>query len=173
MLKRGNRKGDPTDYLLVLIIFFYLAVSLVVALYANGILQNVISTTVLNQSAAYESINESFTTINEFTVQRTFTIMFGILIMGIMLSSFLIRVHPVFLFLYIIFLAVAIFVSIYLANTYETLVSNPLFAQISANYATMTWVMEHVATILLATGALSMIIIFGKIGQDNTGGGDI
>ena len=170
-----RRKGDPTDYILVLVILFFLAVSLVVALYTNGIISNLISTTALNESAAYESINDSFVQINEFTVQRTFTIMFGLLAIGVLISSFLVRVHPVFIFLYIIFLAIAIFVSIYLANTYEVIVLNPAFSTFADNYVTITWIMSHVAEILLAVGALSMIIIFGKIGQQSvdTSGGDL
>lgn len=159
-----RRKGDPTDIILVMIILFFVCTSLVVALYANGKLQEIISTTVLNESAAYSSINENFTYINQYTVQRAFVMFFGILIIGMMVSAFLVRVHPVFMFIYIITLIVAIFTSIYLANTYEALVSNEQFAAISANYETMTWVMQHVAIILLIAGALSMIVLFGKLG---------
>lgn len=168
-----KRKGDPTDYLLLLVILFFITISFVVTLYANGIIQNIISTTALNESSAYESINASFTTINEFTVQRAFTIFFGLLVIGILVSSFLVRVHPVFLFVYIFLLGITIFVSVYLANTYEMVVATEQFATMSANYETMTWVMEHIATILLAVGALSMIIIFGKIGLNQSGGNDL
>lgn len=165
-------KGDPTDYLLLLVMLFFLAVSFVVVMYANGIIQNIIQTTALNQSSAYESINSSFSTINEYTTQRAFTMMFGLLIISILATSFLIRVHPVFLFIYIFLLGITIFVSVYLANTYEMIVSTPQFAEFATNYATMTWVMEHIAVILVGVGALSMIIIFGKIGLggvDSTG----
>jgi hypothetical protein len=169
-----KRKGDPTDFILVLVILFFLAVSIVVALYANGVISNLITTTALNQSSAYSSINESFTQINQFTVQRTFTIMFGLLVIGVLVSSFLVRVHPVFLFIYIIFSAISIFVSIYLANAYAKIVANPMFASFAENYVTITWIMSNVAQIMLAVGALSMIIIFGKIGQSNVNtGGDL
>lgn len=166
MLKQ--KKGDITDITLFLIIIFFLATSLVVTLYANTKIKEVIDTTVLNESAAYASISQSFENINTYGVQRGFTLLFGLLIIGILLSSFLIRVHPVFIFLYILFLGIAIFISVYLANTYEMIVSNGLLAEISSNYATMTWVMQHIGVILLAVGALSMIVIFGKI---ITGGG--
>lgn len=169
---RRNLRGDPTDLILLLVILFFITISLVIALYVNNILlDDIISNTVLNQSEAYDDIQENFTTINEYVVQRAFTVFFGLLIIGILVSSFLIRVHPVFLFIYIFTLGIAIFVSIYLANTYELIVSNPEFASFAANYATMTWVMSHVAQILLGTGALSMIIIFGKL-QNIIGGGN-
>jgi hypothetical protein len=164
-----KRKGDPTDIILLLVIVFFLVVSLVVSLFDNNIIQHdVIGNTALNSSAAYESINDSFDNINLYGVQRGFVLFFGLLIIGILVSSFLIRVHPVFIFIYILTLGVAIFVSIYIANAYAMVVANPQLAEIAANYSTMTFVMQHITKILLAVGALSMIIIFGKIG----GGGD-
>ena len=164
MLKLSRKKADPTDITLLLVILFFIVISFVVAIYANSKIQEIISTTVLNESAAYPAINSAFVTINEYTVQRGFTLFFGILIIGILVSSFMIKVHPVFIFIYIITLGVAIFVSMYLANAYELVVSNGQLATIAANYGMMTWVMQHITTILLAVGALSMIIVFGKIG---------
>lgn len=163
MRKICEKKGDPTDVLLFTVIIFFIAVSLVVALFVNTKVKSVIDNTVLNESAAYSSITTSFANINQFTVQRAFVMFFGLLIIGIMVSSFMIKVHPVFMFLYIITLSAAIFVTVYLANTYELIVSNGQLSTIADNYATMTWVMQHIIIILVAVGALSMIIIFGKI----------
>jgi len=159
-----KRKGDPTDMILLLVMVFFLVISFVVAIYTNEKVHDIISTTALNQSDAYSSIDSAFTTINEFTVQRGFLLFFGILIIGILVSSYMIRVHPIFMFIYIITLIVAIFVAMYLGNAYELVVSNGQLATIADNYAMMTWVMEHITLILLGVGALSMIIIFGKIG---------
>ena len=170
---RQTKKADPTDMILLLVMVFFLVISFAVALYANGKVKDIISNTVLNESAAYSSINSAFTTINEYTVQRGFMLFFGILIIGIMVSSFMIRVHPVFIFIYIITLITAIFVSMYLANAYELVVSNGQLATIADNYAIMTYVMQHIGIILLAVGALSMIIIFGKIGGGGTSSQDL
>lgn len=165
------KKGDPTDIILFLVIVFFLVISLVVAIFVNTKIQTIISTTVLNQSAAYDSINTSFSNVNDLGVQRTFTFIFGLLIIGIIVSSFLIRVHPVFMFLYIIMLAVTIFISIFLANSYALLVDNPLLMEIAEKYEMMTWVMQHVVKILIGVGALSMLIIFGKLGGGTSGSG--
>lgn len=165
-----GKKGDATDLPLLLIMLFFLAVSFVVALYGNTIIKSVISDTVLNESEAYPSINEAFTTINEYTTQRAFVIFFGFLCVGILIGSFLIRVHPIYLFLYIITLGVAIFVAVYLANTYELIVSNETFSAFASNYTTITFIMQHIVKILLGVGALSMIIIFGKIGGGGNSG---
>jgi len=153
----------------MLVILFFLAVAMVVALYANSKIKDIIDTTVLNESAAYSSITSSFATVNELTVQRGYLLFFGILIIGIIASSFLIRVHPVFIFIYIITLSVAIFVAVYLANSYELIVSNTQLSALAENYAMMTFVMQHIIKILVGVGAISLIIIFGKL----FGGGSV
>jgi len=168
MLKR-NTKGSPTDIVLLLIMLFFLAVSMFIALYANTKMQEVISTTVLNESAAYDSINDSFEYVNSFVVQRGVVLFFAILCIGIMISSFLVKVHPIFIFIYIITLGVAIFVSMYLANTYEMVVTNATLSVIASKYTMVTFIMQHVAKILLAVGAMSFIILFGKIGGGGSG----
>jgi len=160
---RQRKKSDPTDIVLLLVILFFLAVSFVVVGYANSKIKEVIDTTALNESDAYPSITASFKTINELTVQRGFVLFFGLLIIGILVSSFLIKVHPAFIFIYIFTLAMAIFTAVYLANAYEMVVSNTQLATLAANYAMMTWTMQNVVMILLGTGALSMVIIFSKV----------
>lgn len=163
-----RRKGDPTDIILFLVIVFFLVVSLVIAIYTNTIIHKVISDTVLNESAAYNSIDQAFTKVNDYGVQRTFTFIWGLLILGIIVSSFLVRVHPAFMFLYIIMLVVTIFISIFLANSYALIVENQQLADISDKFEMMTWLMQHIVKVLIGVGALSMVIIFGKIG----GGGN-
>ena len=166
-----RKKADPTDIILFLVIIFFLAVSMVIALYMNTKVREIISTTALNQSAAYSSIDKSFENVNLYGVQRGVAMFLGILIIGMLVSSFLIRVHPVFIFIYIITLAAAIFVGVFLANSYEMIVQAGELAAFAADYAIVTWIMQHIVLILLGVGALSMIIIFGKIGGG--GGSDI
>jgi len=168
-----NKRGNPAEITLFLIVIFFLAIAMVVALYANTKIQSIISTTALNQSAAYGSINDSFNYVNSFVVQRGFVLFFTILCIGILVSSFLVRAHPVFLFIYIFTLGIAILVSMYLANTYESVVTNPEFAAIATNYTMITFVMQHIAKILLAVGALSFIILFGKSGGGGSNSGDL
>lgn len=160
---RKQKKGDPSDIILLLVMIFFLAISFVAVGFVNSKIKETIDTTQLNQSDAYSSISRSFKTINEVTVQRGFVLFFGFLIIGILVSSFLIKVHPIFIFIYIIVLAMAIFTAIYLANAYELVVSNAQFAALSSNNTMITWVMQNVVKILLGVGALSMVIIFSKI----------
>lgn len=158
-----GKKGDASEIIYFIIILFFLAVSFTVALYANSKISDVISTTALNESSAAPTIISAFNYVNETVVQRGYIIMFAMLILGLLISSFLVRVHPIFIFIYIITLAFAVFLGVYLANIYETLIGIPEFAGLAANQTMITYVMQHAVKILIATWALSMIILFGKI----------
>ena len=160
--KINVKKGDPTDTTLFIIMVFFLAVSLVVVLYANTQIKNVIDDTVLNSTTTYTSINESFTSINEEGINNGFILLFAFLIISMLVSAALIRVSPVFIIIYIITLLFATFVAMNLANTYELLVETNLLETLSSNYPSILWVMQHIAEILVATGVLSLIIIFAK-----------
>ena len=171
MLRRNNKRGDASDIITFLIIIFFLAVSLLVAVFVNDILANdVIRGTQLNSTTVATDAAAQIDTITTKTVQRTFVMILAFLIIGMMVSSFMIRVHPIFLFLYIFILGITIFTAVPLANTYQMLIENTTLATI-ANQQTMTnWIMEHIVAILLGVGALSMIVLFGKFKNSTPGG---
>jgi len=168
-----GKKGDASSIILFLIIIFFLAVSFMVVLFTNDILFNVVQTTVLNDSSASISILSAFNTVNTVTVQGGFTLMFAILVIGMLLSSFLVRVHPIFIFLYIFTLGISIFLAVFLTNIYQSLIESSSFVGINASGGTMiTYIMQHPIVILVGVWALSMLVLFGKvlIGNSSSGG---
>ena len=162
-LKPIRKKGDPTDITLLLIMLFFLAVSFVVVIFVNTKIQDVITETPLNDTSTSSSIVSAFENVNTYTVQRGFVLFFSLLVIAILASSFLIRVHPIFIFIYIFTLAFAIFIAVFLANTYEAVATNAAFASLTSSTTMITWIMQHIIEIMVAVGALSMIIIFGKV----------
>lgn len=170
MFSKLNKKGDATDIILFIVIIFFLAVSFVVVLYANDKIKTIISTTVLNESAAAEDIINGLDNINTTVTQRGFVLMFALFIVGMMISSFLVRVHPIFLFLYIFTLGLSIITAVYLSNLYAAIVANNQLAELASNYEMITWIMQHSVQILVAVGALSMIVTFAKLSVPSVGG---
>ena len=79
-----------------------------------------------------------------------------------MISSFLARTHPIFLFLYIIFLGITVFLATYLGNFYETFSSADIFVDTLASQTLINFVMNNIVKITLGVGALSMVILFSK-----------
>lgn len=173
-----DKKGDASETLMVLLIIVFLAISFIVVLFVNTKIQTIISDTEgLNSTTAAPSIISGLNEINLVTVQRGFIIFFAFLVIGVIISSFLIKIHPVFIFLYIITLAMTLFVAVFLSNIYDTMISNEQLATIATNQTMINWVMEHIVMIMLGVGALSMIVIFSKVftapSGDNFGREDI
>jgi len=173
-----DKKGDVSDTMVILLITVFLAISFIVVIYMNTKIKEVITDSALNDTAVASTITDAFDTINTTTVQRGFVLFFSILVIGIIASAFLIRVHPAFLFLYIIVISFTIFVAVYMGNLYDDFTNVSEFATISADQPMINYIMENIVLITLAIGALSMIIVFAKLfGPNNSpiavGGADI
>jgi len=158
-----NKRGDVTEYILVPVILFFIAISFLVVALVNDQLKGVITDTALNETDIAGTITNQMDTITQTTIPNAFIVFFGFIALGMMVSAFLIRIHPVFMFLYIIFLAVSVFLTIFLANGYYEVASNDVFADIIDYQSPITWIWSHIVIIELALGALSMIITFGKL----------
>lgn len=158
-----NKKGDVSDGITFIIILFFLAVSLLAAAFVNDKLKDVVQNTVLNESAASGDIISGLNRITTSGVQNGFTMIFAVLIIGMMLSSFMTRVHPAWLFLYVIFLAFAVVLTVPLANTYTALADTDALSSVADQQTKITWVMKHSIAILIGTVGLSLIVLFAKL----------
>jgi len=171
---KRNKRGDATDVALFVVLTFFLAVSFIVVIYVNGIIkEDVIENTVLGNTSASDSILDSFHTINTHTTQRGFIIFVSIMMIGVFISAFLVRLHPAFLIIYIFILGFTIFTGAMIGNAYESMADNEILSQVMEEQTMITYVMDNIVVITLIVGALSMIIAFGKLFIGNSGGPDV
>jgi hypothetical protein len=168
-----NKKGDATDPLIILIILAFLSISFIIGIFVNTKIGTIISGTVLNQSEAYDSINTSLNSFNINSIQVAFVTMFGMMVIFTLVSSFLICVHPAFMFLYIITLGVTIFAAIFVGNFYAELQENAILGAVMATQPKINFIMGNIVKIIMAVGGLSMVIVFSKIFSAPTGQGDV
>jgi len=160
-----RKKGDISSIITFLVVVFFLAVSFIVVAFANNELKAVITDTELNGTQVATDAATQMDNITNKTINNSFGAIVAFLIIGMIISSMLVRIHPVFLFIYIIITAVAVFAAVPLANTYEKIISNDTFASVAANQTIITWIMEHIVLVLIGTAAISMIILFSKLGS--------
>jgi len=158
-----GKKGDASDIVTFLIIVFFLGVSFLVVSFANNEFSNIIKETKLNSTPVASSVTDKLDTITSTTLQKTFVFIVAMLIIGMMISAFMVDVHPVFLFIYIFILAITLFITAPLSNTYESLMNVDTLNPIASQQTMTNWIMEHLVGIMLGVGALSMIILFGKL----------
>ena len=163
-----NKKGDITDMLIFLVVIFVLAVGLFIFAYIVPQISSGLDDAGLNSSTEGASAITSLSEFGTITMQRGFFLLFAGLIISTMVTSFFARTHPIFLFLYIIILGITVFLSIYLGRAYQQLTESPIVVETLASQGLINIVMNNIITIVIAVGALSMIIVFAKF---STGGG--
>jgi hypothetical protein len=166
-----NKKGELSDMFIFVITIFILAIGLFIFIYIIPSITNGMNISGMNNSAEGRSAISALDKIGTSTINNGFMLLFVGLIMSMMITSFLVRTHPIFLFLYIFFLAVSILLSVYLGNVYYDIQNSALFSGVVNNASYINVVMNHIVEITLAVGALSMIIVFAKFstygGQSN------
>lgn len=158
-----GKKGDVGNFLIVLIIIFFLAVSFIISSLAVNKMNEAITKTEINSTDASAVITSSMTEMTEDSVPNAFIIIFALLIIGLIVSSFLIRVHPIWIFIYIIVLAMTIFLGVYLGNIYQDITEVEALSSVASHHTSANWIMEHITLVVLGFGALSMVIVFSKI----------
>lgn len=156
-----NKKGELSDILVWLITIFILAVGLFIFSLVPNTIFNSLENSALN-------INQTSGVISQFSnsfsglMNNGFLMLFSGLILSMFITAFLVRTHPIFLFLYIFFLIISLIVAFYLGNLYYTIENNSAFADIKDDNNFINLIMHYIAEITLAVGAITMIIIFAK-----------
>ena len=157
-----TKKGDLPDMLIFLVSITVLAIGLFVFAFIIPTISTGLGNAGLNDSAEGIVAVNALSDIGTRVIQNGFFLLFVGLIMGTMISSFLARTHPIFLFLYIIFLGITVFLATYLGNFYETFSSADIFVDTLASQTLINFVMNNIVKITLGVGALSMVILFSK-----------
>lgn len=164
MLKKlsYDKKGDVTDILIFLILVFTFAVSFFVLTFVISEISEGMLVAGLNNTVEGAGAIDELSEYGVKGIQNGFFLLFVGFIISTLITSFMVRTHPVFMFLYIFVLGLTIFISPYLGNAYDDLVNNPIFAEQLVSQQLINVVMQNIITISLAVGALSMIIVFSK-----------
>lgn len=157
-----NKKADVTDMPIFLLMLFILGVGIFIFVFVIDEISDGLRTANLNNTSEGANAINQLENLGTIQLQRGFMLFFMGLIAGTMISAFLIRVHPIFLFLYIFFLILTVFLGTYLANAYDDLRNIPAFADQLASQTLINVVFENLVPILIAVGALSLFIAFAK-----------
>ncbi len=163
------KKGDLPDMLIFLITIFVFAIGLLIFAFVIPEISSGLELAGMNSTAGGQLAIDELTELGVNGMQKGFLFLFTGFIMGLMISSFLVRTHPIFLFLYLIFLGITVFLGTFIGNAFEQVATTGALADTAASQGLITIVMQNIVGITLAVGALSMIIIFAKF--SGSGGG--
>ena len=166
ILKRNDKKGNIQAIFVVLASLFGLALFLTILAYTIPKVTDEMAKTELNNTAEIRQVlNESDRTIDK--LDPVFLIIFTGLAIGILISSFMIKSHPIFIPVYIFLIAFAIIVAVIMNNVYVEFATNSALNSTITNKMTYSdTIMNHLPIVFAGIGILSMIIIFARAGGE-------
>lgn len=159
----NNKKGDLPDMFIFIVTAFVFSIGfMILAFIIPAVADGLLATGGLNESQGALNTIEAIRELGATGMQRGFFFLMIGLMMSTMITSFLTKTHPIFLFMYIFFLGITLFVGGYLGNAFEQFASSPVLVDTLGSQGLISIFMKNIVIITLITGALSMIIIFAK-----------
>ena len=146
-MRLKKKHGDITDSFAFLITLFILGIGLFIIAWIIPTITSGLNQA--NHSNTVERAN-AISQLNSFGVngiQRGFFWVFIGLCIAQLISAFYIESHPVWLFLYIIFLALTVIFGAYLGNAYQQIIELSAFSGFSQGYITI--VMQNIIKIVI------------------------
>jgi hypothetical protein len=156
-----RKNGDPVDMLIVVISIFFLAVVFLTYWYFTTSTASALQSTPIYINETVSGV-QSLRDLGEKGASQGFVMLFGAVVLGMMISSFMVRIHPAFIFLYIILLIVNVVLAVFLGNAYGLMTSQEPYLSAAAANPVIDTVMRNIVKIALVSGALSMIVVFAK-----------
>jgi hypothetical protein len=159
--------------LVFIIVVFILAIGMLILAFVIPAVADGLETAGMNSTSEGANSIDELSNMGTITIQRGFLFLFFGLSISTIITSFFTRVHPMFIFLYIIFLGLTVFLGTYLGNAYEQVSANPVLADTLASQGLITVVMQNIVIFTLVIGSISMIIVFAKFSSffNFSGGG--
>lgn len=168
-----NKRGEITDMLTVGFWIFVLAVGVLAIMFGLSQLVDPLRDSILGEDNLTRAAINSFDSYISLSPAAAYLIVFFGLILGVMVSSFFVREHPIFIPIYILFAICTVIVMVALGNVWGNLTEYEGFQEIlELNQATqvMNLIISNIVLITVVVFILSLMIVFAKPGS-GTGGG--
>lgn len=157
-----NKRGTMEDVIFIAIIAAVFAIFILVMAYITPQISDKLRGTEINNSAAARTALDYSDTFAA-RLNSVFLIVFVGLIMGMLVSAFLIEAHPIFIPIFIFFLGFAVVAGVVMSNVYESFSDSTEFAATAAQNTYVTAILDNYVLIIIVVGVLSMILTFGKL----------
>lgn len=171
-----NKKGGMFDIILAIVLSFVLVIFCVIFFYVQNVTSTklqelaptiqksftndtnvslIISDTIGGTTAAYN-------TLPWITVMLIFGFFFSILV-----SSFLVKTHPVFFVGYIFISVISIILSAYISNSYMSLYSTAVLTNTWMNFTGANFIFAYLPIWVTVIAFLAGILMYGNLVLDN------
>lgn len=161
--KRVNKKGQIGDIIAVIVIIFSIAATLAVSKYVFSSVDVALTEGDLHSTESAQSMQDMSVSFSIFDGAIIF-IVIGLTI-GLVITSFLIPAHPIFLVVNIIGMIFLVFVGAILSNTYEELISADGIESTMNTYGSLektNFLMSKLPYICAFLVLISTIVMYSK-----------
>ena len=164
-----TKKGGLLDLVIAITIAFVLGIALVLFTFAQNKVEEQMYIVAPTLQEDFPSVNVTQvidSTIGDVT--RAYTsfkwisvmLIFG-LFLSILISSFVVRTHPVWFVGYIFIVVISIIISVYISNTYEQLMSDTTLANIFlTGFFAQNWIFLNFPVWFTVFGILGAILLY-------------
>lgn len=175
-----NRRGSLFDIILFISLILVIFVFFAGFMYGFNILTSTVTDPALARQITVANITEAgqatFGQINAGLSSLRWIALVIVISMAIsiLVSNFLVKAHPAFFMLYILIVVVAVVLSAYISNAYESILTgeNPLTATLQS-FTAMDFIMLHLPIWATIIGILGAIFLFIGVTLDREQGGSI
>lgn len=168
-----NKKGGMFDLILAIALSFILIICLIVFSFAQDQMDEKMMelAPVIQKSFTNETnvtaimVNTIGSTTQAFKSFKwiSVTLIFGFF-MSILISSFLVKTHPVFFVGYIFVVIISIIISVYVSNSYEQIMNTPMLADtILTGFWGASWIFLNLPIWVTIIGMLAGILMYINI----------
>lgn len=161
---RSNRANAVVDTLLIMIVVFTFALVIILFFPAYSDLNDAIQNS-SDLSNETKQVVQDYDTLYPTLWDNMFLTVWVLLIMGLIVSVFLLDTYPAFLFFSVVGLIGVFTVSAFLANIFDDVISTAGISASAAQFPFTTWVMTHLLELSIAVGFLAMVALYIKLRQ--------
>jgi len=173
----NDKKGSLIDIIIFIIFAFVIVVFFGMYLYGHALVTDTLEgiTTPVGNTNLSEIAKDTFGQVDEGLQTLkilSFALIFG-MILTMLLSNFLIKVHPAFFFAYVGINILAVILAVTLSNQYELLLSNDVFGSTLMGFTASNYVLLYLPVWATVIGFLGAIILMIGIIRDREFGSPI
>jgi len=163
-----GKKGSIQDLIMIAVVLLVFSVVILIGFrLSSSMNEEIQASDKLDQRGkdSFASINNMFPGV----VDNSFMFLLIGLSIGAIVLAAMVRIHPIFIALFIIVWVIIIFLSAVFSNIYQEMASNPQMADLAAQLTFTNQIMTTLPWIIAIIGGLLAIIMY-KVYKNDMGG---
>jgi len=167
-VKKLNKKGSIQDLIFAAVVILVFSMIILIGFRISA----AVNTEIQDSSIVSDNGKQAFQRITNLypgVIDGQFLFLsFGLAITAFVMAS-LVRVHPIFLVLFILILIILIFISAVFSNIYQQIASNPDMITYADQLRFTSLIMRGLPLIVLVVGGMLAVVMY-KVGRNSLQG---